>query len=114
MATQLSIIRGDTFPTQTITVTSDSLDFTNITCTGQIRPHPDGNLLYQFVPTIISGVNGTGVVEFNFPASVTRGFPPINLYGDKLDLKSFSNAWLDRETRRIVLLCSLDCTSLIP
>ena len=29
MATQLSIIRGDTFPTQTITVTSDSLDFAN-------------------------------------------------------------------------------------
>lgn len=93
MATQLSIIRGDTFPTQTITVTSDSLDFTNITCTGQIRPHPDGNLIYQFVPTIISGVNGTGVVEFNFPASVTRGFPPINLYGD---LHFYSTGIMDR------------------
>jgi hypothetical protein len=42
MATQLSIIRGDTFPTQTITVTSANLDFANITCTGQLRPHPDG------------------------------------------------------------------------
>ena len=49
MATQLSIIRGDTFPTQTITVTSANLDFANITCTGQLRPHPDGNLLYTFV-----------------------------------------------------------------
>ena len=82
MATQLSIIRGDTFPTQTITVTSANLDFANITCTGQLRPHPDGNLLYQFVPTTVSGVNGTGVVQFSFPSSVTKGFPPINLYGD--------------------------------
>ena len=82
MATQLSIIRGDTFPTQTITVTSENLDFSNITCTGQLRPHPDGNLLYTFVPTVVSGLSKTGVVEFSFPASVTRSFPPINLYGD--------------------------------
>ena len=82
MATQLTVIRGDTFPTQTITVTSDSLDFTNIVCSGQIRPHPDGNLLYTFVPTIVSGINGTGVVEFSFPSSVTKTLPPINLYGD--------------------------------
>jgi hypothetical protein len=82
MATQLTVIRGDTFPTQTITVTSDSLDFTNIVCSGQIRPHPDGNLLYTFVPTIVSGINGTGIVEFSFPSSVTKTLPPINLYGD--------------------------------
>ena len=82
MATQLTVIRGDTFPTQTITVTSDSLDFTNIVCSGQIRPHPDGNLLHTFVPTIVSGINGTGVVEFSFPSSVTKTLPPINLYGD--------------------------------
>jgi len=82
MATQLTVIRGDTFPTQTITVTSDSLDFTNIVCSGQIRPHPDGNLLYTFAPTIVSGINGTGVVQFSFPSSVTKTLPPINLYGD--------------------------------
>lgn len=82
MATQLTVIRGDTFPTQTITVTSDSLDFTNIVCSGQIRPHPDGNLLYTFVPTIVSGINRTGIVEFSFPSSVTKTLPPINLYGD--------------------------------
>lgn len=93
MATQLSIIRGDTFPTQTVTVTSASLDFTNITCTGQLRPHPDGNLLYQFVPTIVTGVPGTGTVEFGFPASVTRSLPPINLYGD---IHYYSTGIMDR------------------
>jgi hypothetical protein len=82
MATQLTVIRGDTFPTQTITVTSDSLDFTNIVCTGQIIPQPDGNLLYTFVPTIFSGINGTCIFEFSFPSSVTKTLPPINLYGD--------------------------------
>jgi hypothetical protein len=82
MATQLSVIRGDTFPTQTITVTSANLDFTNITCTGQLRPHPDGNLLYTFVPTVVSGVPLTGIVEFSLPSNVTKTFPPINLYGD--------------------------------
>lgn len=93
MATQLSIIRGDTFPTQTITVTSDSLDFSNITCTGQLRPHPDGNLIYQFVPTVVTGVDKTGIVEFSIPASATRGFPPINLYGD---IHFYSTGILDR------------------
>ena len=93
MATQLTVIRGDTFPTQTITVTSDSLDFTNIVCSGQIRPHPDGNLLYTFVPTIVSGINGTGIVEFSFPSSVTKTLPPINLYGD---LNFYSTGIQDR------------------
>jgi hypothetical protein len=93
MATQLSIIRGDTFPTQTITVTSDSLDFSNITCTGQLRPHPDGNLIYQFVPTVVTGVYKTGIVEFSIPASATRSFPPINLYGD---IHFYSTGILDR------------------
>ena len=82
MATQLSVIRGDTFPTQTITVTSCNLDFSNIVCTGQLRPHPDGNLLYTFVPTIVSGLPYTGVIEFSFPSSVTKTLPLINLYGD--------------------------------
>ena len=82
MATQLSVIRGDIFPNQTITVTSSDLDFTNIGCTGQLRPHPDGNLIYQFVPTVVSGVFGTGIVEFYIPGSITKNFPPINLYGD--------------------------------
>lgn len=82
MATQLSVIRGDIFPAQTITVTSSELDFSNITCTGQLRPHPDGNLIYQFVPTVLSGALHTGIVEFYFPGSATKNFPPINLYGD--------------------------------
>lgn len=82
MATQLSVIRGDTFPTKTVTVENADLDFTNFGCTGQIRSHPDGNLLYQFTPTITTAVSGTGVINFSFPSSVTKNFPPINLYGD--------------------------------
>jgi hypothetical protein len=83
MATQFSVIRGDIFPTQCITLTStDGVDFSNITCTGQIRPHPDGNLIYQFVPTVVTGVPGTGIIEFYIPGSATKNFPPINLYGD--------------------------------
>jgi hypothetical protein len=93
MATQLSVIRGDTFPSQIITITSSEFDFSNITCTGQIRPHPDGNLIYQFVPTIISGGLYTGVVGFNIPSSATKNFPPINLYGD---LHFYSTGILDR------------------
>ena len=93
MAIQLSVIRGDTFPTQTVTVTSEILDFTDIVCTGQIRPHPDGNLLYQFTPTIVTGVYQTGIVEFSIPASITRAFPPINLYGD---LHFYSTGIMDR------------------
>jgi len=82
MATQLTVIRGDTLCEESVTVTSTDLDFTNFSCTGQIRPHPDGNLIYQFVPTIVSGVDGTGVITFSIPSSATKAFPPINLYGD--------------------------------
>lgn len=82
MATQLTVIRGDTLPDQTVEVFSDVLDFTNVTCTGQLRTHPDGNLLYQFVPTVVSGVLGTGVFLYNIPSSTTKSLPPINLYGD--------------------------------
>lgn len=109
MATQLSVIRGDTFPTQTITVTSEVLDFTNIVCTGQIRPHPDGNLLYQFVPTVVSGFNKTGVVEFSIPSSVTKTFPPINLYGD---LHFYSTGILDRTLFEFRLNVQQDVTQL--
>jgi hypothetical protein len=109
MATQLSIIRGDTFPTQTITVTSELLDFTNIVCTGQIRPHPDGNLIYQFVPTVVSGLNKTGVVEFSIPSSVTKTFPPINLYGD---LHFYSTGIQDRTLFEFRLDVQQDVTQL--
>ena len=34
------------------------------------------------MPTIVSGINGTGVVQFSFPSSVAKTLPPINLYGD--------------------------------
>ena len=82
MATQLSVIRGDDLGTQTITLNSDALDFSNIVCTGQLRPHPDGNLIYQFVPIVASATSGSAVVYFDIPGSITRSFPPINLYGD--------------------------------
>jgi hypothetical protein len=82
MATQLSVIRGDNLGTQTVTLVSTALDFSNMACTGQVRPHPDGNLLYQFVPTITTATLGTGIVYFDIPSSVTKSLPPINLYGD--------------------------------
>jgi hypothetical protein len=109
MATQLSVIRGDTFPTETVTVTSDVLDFTNIVCTGQLRSHPDGNLLYTFVPTVVSGLFKTGVVQFSIPSSVTKGFPPINLYGD---LHFYSTGIIDRTLFEFRLEVQQDVTQL--
>ena len=82
MATQLRINRGDALNSETITVYSSCLDFSNATCTGHIRAHPDGNLIHQFVPTIVSGVLGTGKVRFSIDGSASKSFPPINLYGD--------------------------------
>lgn len=82
MATQLRITRGDKLPTETVTVYSACLDFSNVTCTGHIRAHPDGYLIHQFVPTIVSGTLGTGKVQFSINGSATKSFPPINLYGD--------------------------------
>lgn len=82
MATQLSVIRGDDLGTQTLTINSETLDFTNLICSGQIRPHPDGNLIYEFMPTVLTGTVGSSIVYFDIPGSVTRSFPPINLYGD--------------------------------
>ncbi len=82
MATQLTIIRGDTLGTQTINLTSATDDFTALTCTGQIRSHPDGSLIYQFIPTITSAGDLSASVFFDITASNTKAFPPINLYGD--------------------------------
>lgn len=82
MATQLTVIRGDDLGTQSINLTSSYLDFSNISCTGEIRPHPDGNLLYQFVPVVSYAGFGSGLVYFDIPGSATKNFPPINLYGD--------------------------------
>ncbi|GEM_PF-6063839 len=79
---QLSVIRGDDLDSQTINLESQVLNFDNLTCSGQIRTHPDGELLYSFFPTVISGVSGNAQVKFDVPASQTRNFPPINLYGD--------------------------------
>jgi hypothetical protein len=93
MATQLSVIRGDNLGTQTINLSSSVLDFSNMTCTGEIRPHPDGNLLYRFLPVVATGTFGTGIVYFDVPGSITRGFPPINLYGD---IHFYSTGILDR------------------
>ena len=82
MAIQLSVIRGDDLGVQTITLNSEVLDFTNVACSGQLRPHPDGVLIYEITPTVLTGTVGTGVVYFDIPGSATRSFPPINLYGD--------------------------------
>ena len=82
MATQLTVIRGDTLGTQTINLTYATDAFTDLDCTGQIRSHPDGNLLYQFVPTVTSAGDLSASVYFDIPASTTKAFPPINLYGD--------------------------------
>ena len=79
---QLSVMRGDDLDSQRINLQSEILNFENIACSGQIRTHPDGELLYQFYPTIISGTSGSAQVIFDVPASATRTFPPINLYGD--------------------------------
>ena len=81
-ATQLSVIRGDHLCTQNINLTSSSDDFTNMTCTGQIRTHPDGDLVYQFVPTISYADPYSGSVYFDISGYYTKNFPPINLYGD--------------------------------
>lgn len=79
---QLSVIRGDDLDSQNINITSANLDFSNLTCSGEIRTHPDGDLLYQFTPTVISGGYGGAKAQFGIPATTTRTFPPINLYGD--------------------------------
>ncbi len=82
MATQLSVIRGDTLGTQTINLSSSTDDFSNLSCTGELRAHPDGDLVYQFVPTVDYAAPLSGSVYFDIPASVSKNFPPINLYGD--------------------------------
>jgi len=82
VATQLSVIRGDTLSTQTINLTSATDDFTGLTCSGQIRAHPDGYALYTFNPTVVYAAAYSGSIYFSVPSSVTRSLPPINLYGD--------------------------------
>lgn len=82
MATQLSVIRGDYLSTQTINLSSSTDDFTDLACTGQVRTHPDGDLLYQFVPSVSYATQYSGAVTFDIPADETKNFPPINLYGD--------------------------------
>ncbi len=83
MSTQLSVTRGDHLETQNLTITSATLDFSNLSCTGEIRKHPDSSeLVYRFVPTISGATTGSAVVYFDIPGSATKSFPPINLYGD--------------------------------
>ena len=82
MSTQLYVIRGDDLGTQNLNITSDTLDFSNLSCTGEIRLHPDSEWVYRFVPTISGATTGSAVVYFDLPGSVTKSFPPINLYGD--------------------------------
>lgn len=82
MATQLSVTRGDYLSTQTVNLSSSTDDFSGLECTGQVRAHPDGDLLYQFVPDVAYAEQYSGSVTFDIPASETKNFPPINLYGD--------------------------------
>lgn len=82
MATQLTVIRGDDLCGQVINLSSTTDDFSNLSCTGQIRTHPDGNLICQFIPTVLYAAPYSGSVYFSIPASETKNFPPINLYGD--------------------------------
>lgn len=82
MSYQLSVIRGDDFPAEIINITSSTDDFTGLGCTGALRMHPDGPLVYQFVPTVLYAGSGSGSISFTFPASATNSFPPLNLDGD--------------------------------
>ena len=82
MATQLTTTRGDYFGTQTVNLSSSTDDFTDLECTGQLRTHPDGELIHQFIPTVASAGLGSASVTFDIAGSVTKNFPPINLYGD--------------------------------
>ncbi len=82
MATQLTVIRGDRLETQTINLSSSVDDFTGLVCTGELRAHPDGDLIYQFVPTVEYAAPQSGAVYFSIPGDETKSFPPLNLYGD--------------------------------
>jgi len=82
VATQLTVIRGDRLETQTINLSSSVDDFTGLVCTGELRAHPDGDLIYQFVPTVEYAAPLSGSVYFMIPGNDTKNFPPLNLYGD--------------------------------
>ena len=82
MATQYCVTRGDYFGTETVNLKSSTDDFTDMTCTGQLRAHPDGKLLHEFVPTINYADPLSGSVSFDINGDVTKNFPPLNLYGD--------------------------------
>lgn len=82
MATQLTVIRGDRLGTQTLNITSSTDDFSNLSCSGQLRAHPDGNLIHQFEPLVYAAGTGAATVVFDIEGSDTKTFPPINLYGD--------------------------------
>jgi hypothetical protein len=106
MATQLYVTRGDALGTQNLNITSSTLDFSNLSCTGQIRNHPDSfDYLYQFVPTISGATTGQAVVYFDIPGSVTKTFPPLNLYGD---IHFYSTGIYDRTFFQFRLDVSLD------
>lgn len=107
MSTQLSVTRGDHLETQNLTITSDTLDFSNLSCTGEIRKYPDGDLIYQFSPTISGATTGSAVVYFDIPGSATKSFPPINLYGD---IHFYSTGIYDRTFFQFRLDVGLDTT----
>ncbi len=82
MATQLTVIRGDRLGNQTLNISSSTDDFSDITCSGHLRAHPDGHLLHEFEPIVFSAGTGAAIVHFDLEGSVTKNLPPINLYGD--------------------------------
>ena len=67
---------------QKIYFSSSTDDFTGLECTGQLRAHPDGDLLHEFVPTVAYAEQYSGSITFDIDASATKNLPPINLYGD--------------------------------
>jgi hypothetical protein len=105
MATQLTVTRGDNLETQNLNITSATLDFSNLSCTGEIRSHPDGTLIHRFVPTISGATTGSAVVYFDIPGSATKLFPPINLYGD---IHFYSTGIYDRTFFQFRLNVELD------
>lgn len=109
MATQLYVTRGDALGTQNLNITSSTLDFSNLSCTGEIRFHPDSEWYYRFVPTISGATTGQAVVYFDIPGSVTKTFPPLNLYGD---IHFYSTGIYDRTFFKFRLSVELDVANM--
>ena len=65
--------------------------------------------MFQLIQTVNILLNTTGSGTVSFPSSVTRGFPPINLYGD---LHFYSTGIMDRTLFEFRLEVQQDVTQL--